>query len=221
MYVKIKDAVEDFFHNQGVTIVTIQPEFKVKSNESVVPACLIGCQSLECAPKTCCSTNDLHETVSHNNGGKHKILEKSKSARKSGSLLSLNINSLTKLRKINGSTQDIIKKSVSESYVTQIGNEVVSQNPSTNVSTTLSAANNLQAIHNSIDELIDTETTEQCSERRLNKLPSIKLALHQHMTSESIIEQEDSSLLMKVPENDLRENMQALHIDAKYETHSL
>lgn len=215
---KIKDAVEGFFHNQGITIVTIQPEFKVKSNGKligVVPECLIGCQSLECAPKTCCSTSDLHETVSPDNE-----LENTKSARKSGSLLSLNINSLAKLRKTTRSTQDIIKKSVSESHVTHIGNEdnVVSQNPSTNVPTSPSAANNLDVLHSSIDELIETESSEHYKEHRVEK--STQLVPQQHMNNESNIEQEDSSLLKLVPENDSLEKMQPLDVDIKYETHS-
>lgn len=200
---KIKDAVVDFFHNQGITIVTIQPEFNTKTTpdkkgSGSLSECLIGCQSLECAPKTCCSTNDLHTILS--NGGEEKKLKlkKPKSERKSGSLLSLNIASLTKLRKMTGSTPDIIKKSVSESHVTQIGQDDSgdSQNTSTNVSTTILAANNLHTIHDSIDELGEKEFHEQCDERSEQRLPSDK-RLSQQQQSDSNGEHEDSSLLNK------------------------
>lgn len=226
MYVNIKDAVVNFFYNQGITIVTIQPEFKVKSIGGVDTTdadkqmdgisflqCLMGCQSLECAPKTCCSTNDLQMIVSHD--GENGNLDKSKakspkttakdSDGKSRSMLSLNVSSLMKLRRLTGSTQDIMKKSASESHVTQIGgadgdgngNDASSKNQSTTVSTTPSStANNSQLIRDSIDELKETEFHKQCGERSEKRMPT-----QQHLSRSHAIEStkqcEDSSLLKR------------------------
>lgn len=140
MYVQIKDAVVNFFHDQGITIVTIQPEFQEKlrnQNESKLSLnqCLIGCQSVECAPKTCCSTNDLDTIITGNPGSKPQKYKKSKNPNKSNSLLSLNVSSLTKFRKMTGSTPDIIKKSVSESHVERFGGDSeISESATSNVS---------------------------------------------------------------------------------------
>lgn len=129
VYVEIKDDVVNFFHDQGITIVTIQPEFQLKSrdkNESNLSLnqCLIGCQSVECAPKTCCSTNDLDTIITGDAPSKQLEYKKSKYSDKSNSLMSLNVPSLTKFRKMTGSTPDIIKKSVSESQVGPVGAEL-------------------------------------------------------------------------------------------------
>lgn len=202
VYVNIKDEVVNFFHAQGITIVTIQPEFGTKAsngtNENIAMAqCLIGCQSLECAPKTCCSTTDLDTILIDDMQQKSK---KSKvHHRKSSSMLSLNVTSLAKLRKLSGSTQDIIKKSVSESHVIQLGsdNSIDSQNTLTNPSSnTPSTANNLYAIHSSISELKEMDFHDECDERSERRLPP----LHEQPQSrqiESNSECEDSSLLDK------------------------
>lgn len=189
-----------FFHAQGITIVTIQPEFSQKSASNIekdsgsLKQCLIGCQSIECAPKTCCSTNDLDAILVGDGCEKKKKSKKSKGDRKSSSMLSLNVASLAKLRKLTGSTQDIIKKSVSESHVTQIGNDdsTDSQNTSTTPSTTPSMVNNL----NSIDELKEKEFHEQCDERSEQRLPPSEQK-SQPSKIESSSEHEDSSLLSR------------------------
>lgn len=197
-----------FFHAQGITIVTIQPEFNQKSasnsekDSGSLKQCLIGCQSVECAPKTCCSTNDLDAILFGDGCEKKKKSKKSKTDRKSSSMLSLNVSSLAKLRKLTGSTQDIIKKSVSESHVTQIGNDdsTDSQNTSTNPSTTPSMANNLYGIHNSIDELKEKEFHKQCDERSEQRLPPCEQQ-SQPSKIESNSEHEDSSLLSREDTN--------------------
>lgn len=195
---KIKDDVESFFHAQGITIVTIQPEFSTKSSDNEkgsgsLKQCLIGCQSIECAPKTCCSTNDL-DAILTGDGKKKKKSKKVTSDQKSNSMVSLNVNSLAKLRRFTGSTQDIIKKSVSESHVTQMCSDdsTDSQNTSTNPSTTPSVANNL----NSIDELKEKEFHEQCDERSERRLPPAQ-PQSQPTKIESFAEHEDSSLLSR------------------------
>lgn len=203
VYVNIKDQVVNFFHAQGITIVTIQPEFKTKSrnaNDNMSLAqCLIGCQSLECAPKTCCSTTDLEVLIDSD----EKLQRKSKKSkmyhRKSSSMLSLNVTSLVKLRKLTGSTQDIIKKSVSESHVIRLGSDdsINSAHTSTDPSSnTPSTAHNLYAIHDSISELKEIDFHDECDERAEQRLPPPD----QHPQSPqigSISEHEDSSLLDK------------------------
>lgn len=121
--------MENFFHDQGITIVTIQPEFipsTVSADLSASTKCLFECQSIECAPKTCCSTDNLASVVvdKPKKKCKHKYLkktikvDKSKSDKKCHSFLSLNVVSLSSLGKLNGSTaHDVIKKSISESHV--------------------------------------------------------------------------------------------------------
>lgn len=205
----IKDAILHFFYNQGITIVTIQPEFKTKSNNSKTDGnsrtslaqCLIGCQSLECAPKTCCSTNDLHTLIvtDANNGelNAKQFKKQSKTERKSSSLFSLNVTSLTKLRRLTGSQPDIMKKSVSESHVTHIASDNSSENTSTNASTTQSTANHLDVIHNSIDELKESEFHKQCDERSDMRLPSVECLASYTQQNESNGDYEESTLLDK------------------------
>lgn len=193
----------NFFHAQGITIVTIQPEFKTKSTNEEKSSkcqnswqqCLIGCQSIECAPKTCCSTNDLDAILIGDAGKKSKKSKKSKTERKSNSMLSLNVSSLGKLRKFAGSTQDIIKKSVSESHVTQMGCDDSIDSP-INVSKTPSTANNLYSVHNSIDELAEKEFHDQCDARSEQRLPPNDQK-SQKQQCESNGEHEDSTLLNK------------------------
>lgn len=209
VYVNIKDEVVNFFHAQGITIVTIQPEFNTKSTDDtknkdktglLQPECLIGCQSIECAPKTCCSTNDLDAILIDGCDKKKKKLNKpSKTDRKSSSMLSLNVSSLIKSRKFTESTQDVIKKSVSESHVAHIccsddNNSTDSQIPSTTASSTV---NHLYSIDNSIDELKENEFHEQCDKRSEQRLPSTE-KLSQSQQLESLAEHEDSSLLDKL-----------------------
>lgn len=218
----IKDAVVNFFYNQGITIVTIQPEFKAKSNGDKVlngmsvVQCLIGCQSLECAPKTCCSTNDLQMISSHDGSSSEETARvahdrklrkttkatKDKTATKSRSLLSLNVTSLMKLRRFAGSTEDIMKKSASESHVPQMDDSDGgcgggdSKSPSSTASTTPSTANHLQLVNSSIDELKETEFHKQCGERSEQRMPSNE-NLSQNHRIESTKHCEDSSLLNK------------------------
>lgn len=247
MYVNIKDAVVNFFYNQGITIVTIQPEFKVKSIGGVDTTdadkqsdgisflqCLMGCQSLECAPKTCCSTNDLQMILSHDgeNGNldkaKAKTSAKDSADGKSRSMLSLNVSSLMKLRRLTGSTQDVMKKSASESHVTQIGdadgngngNDASSKHQSSTVSTTPSStANNSQLIRDSIDELKEIEFHKQCGERSEKRMPT-----QQHLSRSHAIEStkqcEDSSLLKRSSMGDSMDAQEEIdqnssHIDHK------
>lgn len=210
---KIKDEVVNFFHAQGITIVTIQPEFKTKSangaRNSAIVECLIGCQSIECAPKTCCSTNDLDAILVGAESAKKA--KKVKSDRKSSSLLSLNVTSLSKLRKLTGSTQDMkIKKSVSESHVTGIcgDDSTDSGTPSTNASTT---GNNLCAKNNSIDELKEDELKEdefhaQCDERSAKRVAPMSQQSQQATQIQSNAKHEDSTLLDKVDDSTLSLN---------------
>lgn len=238
----IKDAVVNFFYNQGITIVTIQPEFKIKSDAASAAAdddnnkqvngmsivqCLIGCQSLECAPKTCCSTNDLQLILSHDGDEQlenattaRKVTKDKTGSSKSRSLLSLNVTSLMKLRRFAGSTQDIMKKCASESHVTRIGDDSVDSdngggggdgvsgdNESKNPSST---ANNSQLIINSsIDELKEIEFHKQCGERSEKRMPT-----QQHLTQshpiESLKQCEDSSLLKKSSIDDCNESNQEI-----------
>lgn len=231
MYATIKDAVVNFFYNQGITIVTIQPEFKVQSggggdgtdattdndkqvNGIPIVQCLMGCQSVECAPKTCCSTNDLQLILAHDgeNGGKVEKLKAKTAAKdnadgKSRSLLSLNVASLMKLRRFTGSTQDIMKKSASESHVTRIGDEDANGNGNGNVngcnktsknqsSTSSSSVNNSQLVHDSIDELKEIEFHKQCGKRSEKRMPTQE-HLSRSRAIESMKQSEDSSLLTK------------------------
>lgn len=122
VYAHIKDEVTNFFHEQGITIVTIQPEFKHQDassqSKSSLSQCLIGCQSVECAPKTCCSLNELDSIVTNGDGKpKEQRYRKAKGSKATGSLLSLNVSSLAKFRKSALAGGDGMKKSVSETHV--------------------------------------------------------------------------------------------------------
>lgn len=50
------DVVE-YFHEQGINIVTIQPEFKYSN--TIVSDCLVKCVENSCADKICCKNDDL------------------------------------------------------------------------------------------------------------------------------------------------------------------
>lgn len=127
--------------------MTIQPEFiPVTPSASVASLtassrCLVECQSLECAPKTCCSTDNLLEAVVIDNKKQKKCKHKkylkkavalkgpdgSESKQKCRSFLSLNVTSLTNLVKLGGgksvsttASSNDMKKSISESHVADL-----------------------------------------------------------------------------------------------------
>lgn len=62
-------AIEQFFHDQGICIVTIQPEFLVSKGKgkAIVGGekgkigdktnCLMNCNHAECEEKACCKLN--------------------------------------------------------------------------------------------------------------------------------------------------------------------
>lgn len=64
-YETVIRAIEQFFHDQGICIVTIQPEFLVANGKAIVggekPAvgdkgnCLMNCSHAECREKACCA----------------------------------------------------------------------------------------------------------------------------------------------------------------------
>lgn len=184
----IKDSLVAFFENQGITIVTIQPEFKEKSKDetrdnSSLTNCLIGCRQI-CAPKTCCSTTDL-DAIDVNDGKKKKKYQKPKTGKKSNSMLSLNVSKL-----------EIIKKSVSESHVGQINSSECDSSDSQTTSADIATANNLDSMHNSTDELNEKKINGGCN-ARININERI-LPIEQQTNSrktESKAEYEDSSLL--------------------------
>lgn len=64
IYLKITDRITEFFLEQGITQVTIQPEFykKSKSTETInsnksLTLCLMKCQSEGCKTSHCCPDN--------------------------------------------------------------------------------------------------------------------------------------------------------------------
>lgn len=57
VYARIIDDIVIFFHEQGITIVTIQPEFKVTGNIETHD-CLVKCVDKACILKHCCNTNN-------------------------------------------------------------------------------------------------------------------------------------------------------------------
>ncbi|XP_034104424.1 zinc transporter 1 [Drosophila albomicans] len=65
LYLKIIEQVRGYFHEQGITEVTIQPEFYPATNKNASASleCLMQCQAAECAEKVCCrdSRSDLRE----------------------------------------------------------------------------------------------------------------------------------------------------------------
>lgn len=199
VYVDIKDSLIEFFQNQGITIVTIQPEFKDKSNDETkdkisLTQCLIGCREI-CAPKTCCSTNDL-DTIVVKDGKKKRKYQKPKNGKISNSMLSLNVLSLSKHRKLADSSQEIIKKCVSESHVGQMNNSDCDGSYSQTISGDVST----DFMHNSIDELNENEFNEGCDVRINERLSPIKQQLNSQKTV-SKAKNEDSSLLNRNSSN--------------------
>ncbi|XP_067628659.1 uncharacterized protein ZnT77C isoform X2 [Eurosta solidaginis] len=64
LYTKIINDVRAYFHDRGITEVTIQPEFLSPKTPSI--ECLMQCSAPDCVDKVCCrdSRTDLHEIVS-------------------------------------------------------------------------------------------------------------------------------------------------------------
>lgn len=166
---EIKDSLVSFFHAQGITIVTIQPEFKTNTTDAesktgsknLLTECLIGCQSNECLSKTCCSTNDLHViNIDDSNNGNVKSAPGSK---KSTSLASLNLPALPNSKRITGSTQSVIKKSVSESHVGNASAECTTHTENAvstaSDSTIHSTAEQTNESHYNDNEAIDSNTS--------------------------------------------------------------
>ncbi|ETN62210.1 hypothetical protein AND_006102 [Anopheles darlingi] len=68
VYHTIHEAVIEFFHEQGINQVTIQPEFKSTSESRALgdgtERCLIQCSTrAQCASRRCCGTNDPQEPL--------------------------------------------------------------------------------------------------------------------------------------------------------------
>ncbi|XP_037934774.1 zinc transporter 1 [Teleopsis dalmanni] len=157
-YAKMIDDVRAYFHAQGITEVTIQPEFHcAKSLPSL--ECLVQCSAPECAEKVCCrdSRSDLRDVTVCPNGSSEKVsnnglahnVEKQRSNSKCNEKpKELKISNLLKFnRKIQRtqSTNDInkvvetkttdIKKTISESQILQ---EVDIPNPTVHESAEVS-----------------------------------------------------------------------------------
>lgn len=64
-YLRINKAVINFFHENGILEVTIQPEFfKDEQNIQLVPEygmgqCLVQCNTNECFERICCDPSDI------------------------------------------------------------------------------------------------------------------------------------------------------------------
>ncbi|XP_035794424.1 zinc/cadmium resistance protein-like [Anopheles albimanus] len=68
VYHTIHEAVIEFFHEQGINQVTIQPEFKSTSENRALgdgtERCLIQCSTrAQCASRRCCGTDDPQEPL--------------------------------------------------------------------------------------------------------------------------------------------------------------
>uniref|UniRef100_A0A182YIX6 Cation efflux protein cytoplasmic domain-containing protein n=1 Tax=Anopheles stephensi TaxID=30069 RepID=A0A182YIX6_ANOST len=68
VYLKIQNDVIEFFHEQGINQVTIQPEFKVADEQrtlgNCLEGCLIQCRTIaQCASRTCCDTMSHEEAA--------------------------------------------------------------------------------------------------------------------------------------------------------------
>lgn len=76
---RINKAVINFFHENGILEVTIQPEFfKDDKNIQMVPEygmgqCLVQCNTVECFERNCCEPNEIEsiengvESIQHGN----------------------------------------------------------------------------------------------------------------------------------------------------------
>uniref|UniRef100_A0A182P1X1 Cation efflux protein transmembrane domain-containing protein n=1 Tax=Anopheles epiroticus TaxID=199890 RepID=A0A182P1X1_9DIPT len=68
VYLKIQSDVIDFFHEQGISQVTIQPEFNLSDEKRTLgngtECCLIQCRTIaQCASRTCCDTLSQEEAT--------------------------------------------------------------------------------------------------------------------------------------------------------------
>lgn len=179
LYLKIIDDVRSFFIEQGITIITIQPEFHcAKSTPSL--ECLVQCQAPECAEKVCCkdSRSDLREISvcpngaettsqhdkqnghghSHNHNHHHNHENGDSHTAKSKGALELKISSLLKLK-------NVLKRSQSSS---QLGSSSVEEKPCGNTTTegttsilqktvTSTSASNLPSVTTASETCIHTE----------------------------------------------------------------
>lgn len=72
LYLMIIEQVRGYFHEQGITEVTIQPEFYPVTNKNASASleCLMQCQAAECMEKVCCrdSRTDLREVSNSPDG---------------------------------------------------------------------------------------------------------------------------------------------------------
>ncbi|GAB0092062.1 zinc transporter 1 [Sergentomyia squamirostris] len=64
-YARVMEDILSFFHDQGITIVTVQPEFKSKaingatvSHRKSPTNCLMGCRDNSCIDKYCCQSEE-------------------------------------------------------------------------------------------------------------------------------------------------------------------
>lgn len=73
MYSETMIEIKNYFNEQGISIVTIQPEFNTTSDsvcEGESNKCLVTCRQKECKPKHCCrpsETPGLEQVVSMKN----------------------------------------------------------------------------------------------------------------------------------------------------------
>lgn len=68
VYARIMDDIVIFFHEQGITIVTIQPEFKITGNVEIQD-CLVKCVEKACILKHCCNNSDTDLKMVKSCGG--------------------------------------------------------------------------------------------------------------------------------------------------------
>ncbi|XP_059607689.1 uncharacterized protein LOC132255608 [Phlebotomus argentipes] len=81
-YARVMEDVLSFFRDQGITIVTVQPEFKTKSRSASVDRksgdCLMVCRDVSCLDKSCCkSFEQLAPEICHGDSRDAKPAPKS------------------------------------------------------------------------------------------------------------------------------------------------
>lgn len=74
------ESIKEFFHSQGITIVTIQPEFRsltIANNQKhrLEFECLMGCLE-SCNSKKCCKTLNLQSIQEEEEEVKNSTIEK-------------------------------------------------------------------------------------------------------------------------------------------------
>lgn len=83
LYLMIIEQVRGYFHEQGITEVTIQPEFYPVTNKNASASleCLMQCQAAECMEKVCCrdSRSDIREVSNSPDGSSSSNTIKAKS----------------------------------------------------------------------------------------------------------------------------------------------